>query len=130
MMSIEIPYLPPIEYSLNWRGAWPQRYQGGRVYGLAVFYSCVDYRNGLGDAFIPIQVARLDLTVVYAVARVRDRDNIISMFKPGLDAVVRAGLILGDDSEHLHWGNVTIEVDRARAPLTVIELNEEVRGLP
>ncbi|MBA7683404.1 hypothetical protein ES703_91768 [subsurface metagenome] len=128
MMRIEIPYVPPVEYSLNWRGAWPQRYQAGRVYGLAVFYICVDYRNRLGNEFIQIQIARLDLTMVYAVERVRDRDNIISMFKPGLDAVVRAGLIAGDDSKRLHWGDVNIEVDRDRAPLTIIELKEEESG--
>jgi len=127
-MRIEVNQLPPVAYSLNWRGVWPQRYQAGRVYGLAVFYSCVDYSNRLRDQFIPIKVARLDLTVVYAQERVRDRDNIISMFKPGLDAVVRAGLIVSDDSKHLHWGNVNIEVDRGRAPLTIIELNDEESG--
>lgn len=124
-MRIEVSQLPPIECSPNWRGAWPKRYQAGQVYGLAVFYSCVDYKNRLGEEFIPIQVARLDLTLVYAVERVRDRDNIISMFKPGLDGIVRAGLIAGDDSKHLHWGNVNVEVDRDRAPLTIIELKEE-----
>ena len=128
MMRIEIPYVPPVEYSLNWRGSWLQRYRAGREYGLAVFYYCVDVRNRLGSEFQPIQVARLDLTVVYAVERVRDRDNIISTFKPGLDAIVQAGLIAGDDSAHLHWGEVTIEVDRARAPLTIIELKEEESG--
>lgn len=125
MFRIEVNQLPPTEYSQNWRGAWPQRYKAGRDYGSAVFYSCVDYKNRLGDEFIPIRVARLDLTLVYAVERVRDRDNIISMFKPGLDAVVRAGLIAGDDSERLHWGTVNIEVDKGRAPLTIIELREE-----
>ena len=82
----------------------------------------------MGNEFIQIQIARLDLTMVYAVERVRDRDNIISMFKPGLDAVVRAGLIAGDDSKRLHWGDVNIEVDRDRAPLTIIELKEEESG--
>lgn len=124
-MRIEVPLLPPSPCSPNWRGYWRQRYQAGRVYGLAVFYKCVDYRTRLGSKFSPIQVARLDLTVVYAVERVRDRDNIISMFKPGLDAIVTAGLIAGDDSKRLHWGKVTVEVDRARAPLTIIELKEE-----
>ncbi|MBA7681021.1 hypothetical protein ES703_89349 [subsurface metagenome] len=125
-MRIEVSLLPPTEYSGNWRGAWPQRYQAGRIYGLAIFYCCVDYRNRLGGDFIPIQVARLDLTVVFSEKRIRDRDNLIARFKPGLDALVRAGLIAGDDSERLHWGDVTIEVDKDRAPLTIIELKEEV----
>jgi len=123
-MRIEVSQVPPVEYSPNWRGHWVQRHQAGRTYGLAVFYCCVDYKNCLGDAFTPIQVARLDLTVVYPVTRVRDRDNLIAMFKPGLDAVVSAGLITGDDSKHLHWGEVNVETDKDRAPLTIIELEE------
>lgn len=127
-MRIEVSLLPPVEYSPNWRGAWPQRYQAGRAYGLAVFYYCIDYKNRLGAAFTPIQVARLDLILVYPVERVRDRDNVIATFKPGLDSLVRAGLIAGDDYKHLHWGEVNIETDKDRAPLTIIEL-EEI-GLP
>lgn len=125
MFRIEVNQLLPTEYSLNWRGVWQQRYKAGRAYGSAVFYSCVDYKNRLGDKFVPLRVARLDLTLVYAMERVRDRDNCISMFKPGLDAIVRAGLIAGDDSKRLHWGEVNIEVDKDRAPLTIIELREE-----
>lgn len=123
-MRIEVSQLPPVECSPNWRGHWVQRYQAGRIYGLAVFYCCVDYKNRLGDAFTPIQVARLDLTLVYPVERVRDRDNLIAMFKPGLDAVVRAGLIAGDDSKHLHWGEVNVVVDPDQAPLTIIDLEK------
>ena len=123
-MRIEVSQLPPVEYSPNWRGHWAQRYQAGQIYGLVVFYCCVDYKNRLGDAFTPIQVARLDLTLVYPVERVRDRDNLIAMFKPGLDAVVRAGLIAGDDSKHLQIGKVDILVDPDQAPKTIIDLDE------
>ena len=49
----------------------------------------------------------------------------MARFKPGLDAVVDAGLILDDDAEHLQIsGTVDILVDPARAPLTIIELEE------
>lgn len=124
-MRIEVPHTPPTECSPNWRGSWPEQYQAGRDYGLSVFYSCVDYRNRQGGDFTPIRVAKLNLTVVYALERTRDIDNIITMFKPGLDAIVRAGLIESDDNKHLHWGNIQVEVDRTRAPLTIIELSEE-----
>jgi len=127
-MRIEVPYLPPVEYSLNWCGAWPQRYQAGKEYGLAVFYHCVDWRNRQGSAFQPIHVARLDLTLVFVEERTRDRDNLIARFKPGLDAVVRAGLIRGDDYKSLHLGNIIVVVDKERAPLTIIELEEQDRG--
>ena len=127
-MRIEVPFLPPAEYSGNWRGFWPQRYHAGREYGLAVFSYCVDFKNRLGSAFRPIRVAKLDLTLVFPEGRIRDRDNLISRFKPGLDAIVQAGLIAGDDSKRLHWGDVTIEIDRHRAPLTIIELEEENYG--
>ncbi len=48
----------------------------------------------------------------------------MASFKPGLDAIVDAGLLLDDDAEHLQIGKVDILVDPGRAPLTIIELDE------
>ena len=125
-MRIEVSQLPPSSSSPNWRGNWVQRYQDGRVYQLAVFYSCVDARNralGEGVLFRFIR-ARLNLTFVFPQQRRRDRDNLLAMFKPGLDGVVQSGLVIDDDAEHLQIGNVDILVDPGRAPLTIIELDE------
>lgn len=124
MMRIEVPFLPPVEHSPNSRKFWAEKHKAGKVYHDAVFYCCVDarnrgYRQGLAFPFV---WSKLNLTVVFAELRVRDQDNLLARFKPGLDAVVDSGLILGDDAEHLEIGRVEIVVDPERAPLTIIDL--------
>ena len=143
-MRIEVHQLPPVEYSLNWRGHWAERYQAGRVYGLAVFYSCVDARNralvatatrtAAGTEYanrepgarlsLPFVKARLNLTFVFSEHRRRDRDNLLARFKPGLDGMVQSALVVDDDAEHLQISNVDILVDPERAPLTIIDIKE------
>jgi len=127
-MRIEVTQLPPEEYSLNWRGHWAKRYQAGRIYQAAVFYSCVDARNKalMGGEVFPFTKAKLSLTFVFPQPRRRDSDNLLARFKPGLDGVVQSGLVLDDDAEHLQIGQVDIIVDPGRAPLTVIEIEELV----
>jgi len=125
-MIIEVTQLPPVEYSPNWRGHWAERYKEARVYHNAVFYSCVDARNRayLEGVSFPFSKARVKLTFVFAERRRRDTDNLLARFKPGLDAIVDAALVLDDDSEHLQISTPDILVDSARAPLTIIELEE------
>jgi len=74
---------------------------------------------------LPFTNAVLNLCFIFPQHRHRDRDNLIGQFKPGLDALVQAGLLLDDDSEHLHIGDVSILVNRKQAPLTIIELEEK-----
>jgi len=129
-MRIEVTQLPPVSSSPNWRGFWPERHKAGKVYHDAVFYCCVDARNRERFGGMPLPLftkARLNLTFVFPEQRRRDRDNMLSSAKPGIDAIVDAGLLLNDDSEHLQIGRVDILVDPERAPLTIIDL-EELEG--
>jgi hypothetical protein len=48
----------------------------------------------------------------------------ISKFKSGQDAVVQAKLLKDDNVDNLVIGDINIEVDPERAPLTIIELTE------
>lgn len=125
-MRIEVSQLPPVSSSPNWRGHWGSKYQEARVYHNAVFYCCVDARNRgyLEGMSYPFTKARLNLTFVFPQWRRRDRDNCLSMFKPGLDAIVDAGLLIDDDAEHLQLGKVDILVGPERAPLTIIDIEE------
>lgn len=125
-MRIEVTQLPPVSSSPNWRGHWGGKYKDSRVYHAAVFYCCVDARNRgyLEGMSFPFIKAQLNLTFVFAQHRRRDRDNLLARFKPGLDAIISAGLVIDDDAEHLEIGKVDILVDRGWAPLTVIELDE------
>ena len=124
-MKIEVPMLPPIELSPNARVHWAERQQAARVFSNAIYYSCVDAINRYGQERRSYPKAKLSLTFVFPQKRKRDRDNLIAMFKPGLDALVKVGLLKDDDSEHLTIGEVKVEVDKERAPLTIIELEEE-----
>lgn len=127
-MRIEVSQLPPISSSPNWRGHWAERYQAARVYHNAVFYCCVDARNRAyleGWPLLPFVKARLDLVFVFADTRRRDEDNQRARFKPGQDAIVDSGLVVDDDVEHLKIGKIDIVVDPDRAPLTIIDLEED-----
>lgn len=127
-MRIEVPMLPPKEVSLNARVHWSDRYQSSKTYHDAVFYCCVDARNrGFAGQKFPFTRAKLSLTFVFPEHRRRDLDNFTSMAKPAIDAIVDSALILDDDSEHLEIGEVKVEVDKERAPLTIIELAETER---
>ncbi len=128
-MKIEVPQLPGEELSPNARVHWTGRHQASSIYGQAVFYCCVDVLNRLERlpwrlGFPPFRRPRLDLTFVFREYRERDEDNLRAQFKPGQDAIVRAGLIEGDSAEQIILGKISIEVDKERAPLTIIELQE------
>ena len=126
-MRIEVPQLPPAEHSPNWRGHWGKKYACGKIYHDAVFYCCVDVRNrGFreGLSFLYIK-AVINLAFYFPDQRRRDRDNLLARVKPGLDGIVDAALIMDDDAEHLEIGKVDIFVDPERAPLTIIELEEQ-----
>ncbi|MBA7677606.1 hypothetical protein ES703_85866 [subsurface metagenome] len=127
MVRIEVPFLPPVEYSPNSRCYWAGKHKAGKVYHDAVYYCCVDarnrgYREGISFPFVK---AKLDLTFIFPQQRRRDRDNLLARFKPGLDGIVDAELLLDDDAEHLVIGKVDPLVDSERSPLTVIEIEEE-----
>jgi len=130
-MRIEVTQLQPIEYSPNWRGHWVQRHQAGVVYGNAVFYTAVDARNRSARGtrvWQPFKRARLNLTFVFPRRRGWDEDNLRTRFKPGQDALVHAGLLEGDTMDNLVMGKIEVQVDRERAPLTIIELEEVISG--
>ena len=125
--ELEVSQLPPAEYSGNARVHWAVRYRAGATYSQAVFYAATDKRNRalLACEILPVfRQARLELTFVYPERRVRDADNLIAMFKPGLDALVQADVLRGDDVKRLTIGAVQVEVDKVRAPLTIIRLVE------
>jgi hypothetical protein len=126
-MRIEVSQLPPVECSPNWRGHWSQRHEASIVYQTAVYYECIQVKNAaiaLDSEWHPFKRPRLDLTFVFPCQRKRDEDNLRARFKPGQDALVLAGLIKGDTKDNLILGDINIEVDRLKAPLTVIELRE------
>ena len=120
-IEFEVPQLPPTEYSPNSRCHWAQRHKAGKVYYDAVYYCALEAKQHLVDVW-PIVNARLDLEFVFPHRRVRDLDNITAQFKPGLDALVGAGLIEADDAEHLTIGNIKLDMHHSDTK-TIIKLS-------
>jgi len=121
-LIIEIPMLPPAENSPNWRGHWAQRYKASTVYGYAVYLYA--QQECMTNDLPVFDRARLDLTFVFPTNRRRDEDNMRARFKPGQDALVKAGIVADDKPEHLEMGTITFHVDKRLAPMTVITLEE------
>ena len=127
-MRIEVDQVPPAECSPNSRSFWAQRHQAATSYQEAVFFECVNVRNRMEEpwamSWSVFQRARLDLTFIFRNKRGRDEDNFRSRFKPGQDSLVQASLITNDTPEYLELGKIAIIVDPARAPKTIIDLQE------
>lgn len=127
-LVIHVSQLPPASSSPNARVHWTVRKRDADTYAEAVYYECVQLRNNIEtnghERFAPLYRARVDLTFIFREKRRRDPDNLVARFKPGLDAVVRAGLLFDDRADLITIGKPKIEVDPARAPETVIVLTE------
>ena len=117
---IKVPMLPPAETSPNWRGHWAQRYKASTAYGNAVFLYA--QQECFTNAHPVFRRARMDLTFVVGTHRRRDHDNWRARFKPGQDALVKAGIVADDNPGCLEMGGITFQVDKRAAPMTVIEL--------
>lgn len=130
-LVIHVGQLPPATSSPNARVHWAERKRDADIYAKAVFYECVQLRNNIEASsrqpFGPPYQARVDLTFIFPERRRRDPDNMVACFKPGLDAVVRSGLLSEDSADRISIGSVKIEVDPARAPETVIVLSDGFR---
>lgn len=120
MIEFIVPMLPPKECSPNWRGHWSARMRASRAYKEAVYYCSY----GVTRPEKPYEHAQVNITCVVAEDRIRDADNWHGRFKPGMDALVAAGIIAYDDVNHINsW--VEFEVDKDRAPATIIKVQED-----
>ncbi len=129
-LTIEVGGIPPSSSSPNARGHWGGRYRDAKIFEAAVILLCVNARNkamiaGMSFPFIRV---RVNLTIVFAQRRRRDKDNFWARFKSGMDGIVKSGLIMDDDAEHLEPGEITFLVDPERPPLTIIDIEEVVHG--
>lgn len=109
--------------SPNWRGHWSVKSPAAAAFRDAVRLYCINQRN-LTKRWVPFARPVMDLTFIFDVERERDEDNMRTRFKPGLDGLVDAELLVDDNPKRLITGKLTTEVDKDRAPLTIIELKE------
>ena len=123
-MKIEIPQLPPVEFSPNWRGFWRKRYEAGWQFKADVHYCALDAKSKEPE-FKTLEYAELKMTFVVKEARIRDADNWIARMKPGVDALVDAGVIQADDQNHLRITSVDFKIDKNIAPMTIVEVSKQ-----
>ena len=118
-----IPDVPPRELSPNApRGQhWSVTHQARQAWGQLVYLVAKDTMRKFPKWKAPDK-AKIHLTFIYGTNRKRDEDNLVAMFKRGQDMLVRAGVIIADDSEHLKLGNVDIVVDKRQAPSTIVRI--------
>ena len=102
-----VPGLAPASYSGNSRVHWAKRHREGAHYGLTV--------QILAQAAKPVRNGPVwpyaHVTVLQRACRLRDVDNFAASFKPGLDGIVKAGIIADDGPDHVQ---VTYVAERVR----------------
>ena len=118
-ITITVHQLPPQECSPNSRVHWAVRKIASDCYEAEVDVFAIQARNKDPRSY-PLDKAIVTLTLVVADKRRRDLDNFWTRFKPGMDALVRAGVLVDDDIEHLQHGEITVEVNAEIAPMTII----------
>ncbi len=98
----------PKACSKNARGHWATAAAAAKEFRfevyLSAFTSIITYRH------MPWGHITVDLCLCKKrVPRRIDPDNVWSMFKPGLDGLVDAGIVADDDTEHVTLGTITTE---------------------
>jgi Holliday junction resolvase RusA-like endonuclease len=92
MLTFTLPYLPPVEFSGNYRGHWTARYKAGeKVKNDVIALIREQEWSGppLGTAIVTVAWGLPD-------RRRRDWDNLFASTKPILDGLKAAGVIKDD----------------------------------
>lgn len=126
-LILTLHYLPDTSVtSGNARhGHWAQRYKAMRsereIWALEL-YLALNVLPGRSPRYKRLTVKP---TLIYLTKRRRDQDNALAALKPLFDTMVDFGLVPDDDAEHLTIELPVLLVDRARGPVTVLELKGE-----
>jgi len=122
-LRIEIPGLPPRELSPNARVHWAVKAKAAREYGSQVFYAAVDARNRSEPAkWKNLDRAKVRVWFYVPPRRRRDLDNLIASFKPGLDALVRCGILVDDSIGHVEVSHTATQPFDGKTPSTTVEV--------
>ena len=118
MISIELPYLPPKEFSRNSRAHWTALHRVKNMVYDDVLITLMESGFKKGK---PLEQATVTFTFYIPDRRNRDADNLITACKPILDGLVRAGVI--EDDNLVTIGVPTYQFEyRLRNPGTLIEV--------
>lgn len=105
MIEIRVPGIPPGGNALHRMTHWQVK-RSREEWREKAYWSAVQARVG-ADWTPPLQaVASIEWR--FRLRRRRDYDNLLSGLKPILDALVAAGIITDDDTEHLAFGELHV----------------------
>ena len=91
VITFTIPGRAPAACSPNSRVNWRVRHADGKEYGDTVFLLAWEAKP---PGWEPLE--RAEVTVTQRAVKLRDGDNLLTSFKFGLDAIVRAGILIDD----------------------------------
>ncbi len=111
--------MAPASYSGNSRSHWAQKYRDGHDYGETVYLIAKSASREWGNW------ERAHVTVTQYACKPRDHDNFAASFKPGLDAIVKAGYIADDKPSCIDLSLRAVKVNKRadeRVEITIEEL--------
>jgi|TARA_R100000306_G_scaffold27198_1_gene30717 Holliday junction resolvase RusA-like endonuclease len=118
MISVELPYLPPAEFSRNSRVHWTALHRAkDKVYD-DIYIALMEAGYKRNYTYIK---AKVTLTFYLPDQRNRDADNLITRSKPVLDGLVRAELLADDNLKTIGSPIYQFEY-RKRRPGTLIRV--------
>jgi hypothetical protein len=91
MLHLELPYLPPAEFSPNSRVYWTQRHSAGRK-AKDDIWALVHAEGWQGPA---LKGATVTISWGLPTKKTIDWDNLIARMKPLIDGLVEPGLPVG-----------------------------------
>ena len=121
-ISFVIPGKPPASSSANSRVSWHVRHTEGQRYMQDVLLLA---QTATPEGHKPY--TRCELHLVQKACSLRDADNFLGSFKPGLDGMVHAGLLVDDKPSVLHRVIVEHERVKKRTEECVIVTLKEVQ---
>lgn len=128
-LRLELPCLPPSEYSANRsRGAdWERQYRisHGKRGAVDEIMALVREQSWEGP---PLERAHINVTFYLPDRRRRDPESLIARCKPWLDGLVAAGVISDDSLDVIGWPSYAHEY-RKGEPGTILEIKDR-RGRP
>lgn len=125
-LTLSMPYLPDLKAvggNSRRNAHWSQRYKAARE---AKERWVQEIRACLTPPMPTFKRPSLTITLVFATKRRRDRDNLQTGLKQCLDSMVSWGLLLDDSTDYLGPVDIIVEVDKARSPLTIVEIEGEL----
>lgn len=116
---LTIPGRAPASTSPNSRKHWHVKHADGKEYGELVLLIALSNKPDKHEAW-----TRAHLTLTQYAVRLRDHDNFATSFKPGLDALVRAGLVTDDRPSVMDLSLRAVKVKHEHQECVVVELEK------